>query len=438
MRSSSRPRPSATASLSWVPSQPAAQEQAAASVPPEPAKGPAWQPPDEGVLCVRRRSCALHTWPDLSRLDAPDPLRLEPDTWVGNGMAWRQSQAVLHLPAAPFEAFMVQGEAAAAAFQGVPALEAPSPAPSPTPAPVPAPEPLAAGWTRPPGLSSAAAAAVPAPRSDSDPGASGPTATAAEASVSGARKRPRPSPSPSPRVGAAPGLDWARSSASASERIRRLRGLASRVVLREAPEAWGELIPPGLSAVAFKTRFAQFHQMADLLSLEEMGRLMFVFVSRWHDRQAEPWSPMQWEALNGEALRRDAELAPRVQACFVATYLFARGSQAQDRPAGGELVMRELTAALSLQGEGGTSNEKASNFRRSMAFAVTRLGQKDGSDDTFRMQASLLRCFSGCASAERTARFHARVDRLAGPPSAPGPSHPISGASPVHPATTAR
>lgn len=134
---------------------------------------------------------------------------------------------------------------------------------------------------------------------------------------------------------------------------------------------------------------------------------MYGFVSRWHGRLAEPWSPTQWWALNAEALRRETGLSARLQTCFATTYLFARGLQAQDGMAAGERVRRELVSALPPHKQVGRYEEGQLQIQRSMDFAVARLGGRDLETSSFRLRAPLLLCFTGCTSAERMARGHA-------------------------------
>ena len=426
MISSFGARPTAALSASRPPSPLVARAQGAASAAPEAAKEPgAWRAPDEGVLCVPRRSFALHTWPDLSQLDPPDLLRFEPDAFAAPDGDSLASRAVVVLPAQPFASFIHLGEAAAA-VAAVPTapvrralLSEPVQPAQPAQPPEPAPEhlsrptrlPLAARRARRPAMPAAAAAAAAAAeaasRTAAGPDTSRHPLTLADALIPRSLKRPRPAPDPGPVAD----FDWA--SASESERASAFFAIACRIATRADLQVGNDLLPSGLSPVAFTTRFAQFHMAATQLPLEEMGRLMFVFVSRWHDRLAEPWSAGQWWALNNEALRRDDAVAPRVHACFVATYLFARGSQAQDRPAGGERVRQELIAALRLTKAVRKSDVMATDLHRSMALAVARLGQEVAMDPAFRLRAALLRSFTGCSGAQWVADGQARNARPA-------------------------
>ena len=295
MISSSGTRPTATVGASRLPSPSIAQAQVAPSASPETAEGPAaWRSPDEGVLCVQRRSFALHTWPDLSQLDPPDLLRLEPEAFAAQDGESLQSRAVLLLPAQPFESFLRLGEAAAAvaaaAVQTAPVRRAllAEPAPQPAPRPLelaePGPErlsrptrlPLASRGPRRAAMPSAApaAAAEAAARTEADPDASAPLSTLADALIPRSLKRPRPAQDLSP----GPDFDWA--SASESERASAFFAIACRIATRADLQVGNDLLPSGLSTGAFTTRFAQFHQASVNLPLEEMGRLMFVFVSR--------------------------------------------------------------------------------------------------------------------------------------------------------------
>ena len=398
-------------------------------------------------MCVPRRSFALHTWPDLSRLDPPDLLRLEPEAFAAQDGESLQSRAVLLLPAQPFESFLRLSEAAAAvaAVQTAPVRQAllAEPAPDPAPDPVePGPErlsrptrlPLASRRPRRPAMPSAAAvaaataAAEAAPRTDAGPDAPAHPLTLADALIPRSLKRLRPAPDLSP----GPDFDWA--SASESERASAFFAIACRIATRADLQVGNDLLPSGLPTEVFTTRFTQFHRVATQLPLEEMGRLMFVFVSRWHDRLAEPWSPRQWWALNKEALRSDDAVAPRLHACFVSTYLFARGSQSQDRPAGGERVRQELIAALGLKKPLRKSEEMATDLHRSMVLAVARLGQEVAMDPTFRLRAALLRCFTGCSGAQWVADSQARDARAAGRLSAQELGNQTGDAAPSLPA----
>jgi len=251
--------------------------------------------------------------------------------------------------------------------------------------------------------------AEPEVSADAQPASPAPTASSAEAAGAAVRKRPRSRLSPTDRaeIRAATRRDTLRTSVDERESSGQSFALARRLAAPQDPQAWVELVPPGLSAAAFTARFAQFHQSAALLPLDEMGRLMYGFVSRWHGRLAKPWSPTQWWALNAEALRREAGLSARLQTCFATTYLFARGLQAQDGMAAGERVRRELVSALPPHKQVDRHEEGQLQIQRSMDFAVARLGGRDLETSSFHLRAPLLRCFIGCTSAERMARGHA-------------------------------
>ncbi len=205
MISSFGARPTAALSASRPPSPLAVRAPGAASAAPEAAKpSSAWRAPDEGVLCVPRRSFALHTWPDLSRLDPPDLLRFEPDAFAATDGDSLASRAVVVLPAQPFASFIHLGEAAAA-VAAVPTApvrrallsEPAQPAPQPLELAEPGPErlsrptrlPLASRGPR--RLAMPSAAAETASRTDAGPDAYAHPGALADALIPRSLKRPR-------------------------------------------------------------------------------------------------------------------------------------------------------------------------------------------------------------------------------------------------------
>lgn len=189
--------------------------------------------------------------------------------------------------------------------------------------------------------------------------------------------------------------DWSRQIKS--ERVRWLTHLAGRIGADDL-SAMYEVASPEHTTPVLLARFALFHEVAAHLGWGDVGRLMYAFVNQWQTRLTDPNWALSWWGLNHEVARRDPAISGRVQACFVAAYVHARGVCVVDRQAGGDRAAREVLAALAAQ-EGGSAAQKVTTYTgRCISFATACLDLRYVAPCTDRIQSILLTSFTAIRS----------------------------------------
>ncbi len=188
--------------------------------------------------------------------------------------------------------------------------------------------------------------------------------------------------------------DWSRQIKS--ERIRWLTHLADRIGGDDL-SAMYEVASPEHTTPVLLARFALFHEVAAHLGWGDVGRLMYAFVNQWQTRLTDPNWALSWWGLNHEVARRDPSVSGRVQACFVAAYVYTRGICVVDRQAGGHRAAREVLAALAAQG--GSAAQKGTTYTgQCVSFATACLDPRYAAPCTDRIESILLTSFSAIRS----------------------------------------
>ncbi len=301
-----------------------------------------WIGPDEGFLGLHRRSLDLRSFPDPSRLAPPDLFAPAPASSEETGGDDPDIQ-VREAPGPEVRKRRRAGLPARAVAAHPTAAESTSAQPaSPEPA---APEPAAAEVMQ-------------------------------TASVS---------------------IQEDGSRVIAAEPTRSMLALAHRIGAQDL-RALRELAPSGLAPPALVERFACFRQSVNSLGWHDIGRLMFAFVQAWQSRLTDPSWPLAWWALNSEVSRRDPDVSDRVQACFAAAYVFARGICSVDRQLGASRAAQEVLVSLAARDGTRTSQKWATFPGRCLSYAIACLDPVRVAPCTDRTQSLLLQCFSATTS----------------------------------------